>query len=135
MNDDELVARGKTLFERMANDDKRALKRFLTGQIQNILANEHGIGGSKGIREQVRARADERVNSLINDERFMEQLAERLAAKSRINFSKLITEAAHREAAAQIEKAVGRAASRVKVQVYIEPEQEQSAADDAFGKF
>ncbi len=42
----EDIDKGKAVFEKLSEEDRRALKRFLTGQIQNILANEHGIGGS-----------------------------------------------------------------------------------------
>ena len=135
MTEEELELRGKRVFDHFSHEDKTALKWFLTGQIQNILANEHGIGGSKGVRDQVRQRADERVTALLNDEAFLEKLAERLAAARKINFAKLITDAAQKAAEEAIQKAAGYAASRVKVHVYIEPEPETGGPADDYGKF
>ncbi|QNH71707.1 hypothetical protein V1VFAS_135 [Rhizobium phage V1VFA-S] len=136
MTEEELEKRGAAFFDKLHPDDKKALKWFLTGQIQNILANEHGIGGSKGVREAVREMANSRVNSLINDQAFQEKLAERLASKSRINFTKLIEKAAETEAQKAIEKAAGYAARRVKIKVFIEPDPEEAASQAPnFGTF
>ena len=137
MNDDELEARGKSLFERMAHDDKRALKRFLTGQIQNILANQHGIGGSKGVAQQVRSRADERINTLLNDEAFLERLAQKLADKhgSRTNYPKLVLDATEKGVRQALEKTIGQAASRVKIKVYVEPDPNEPEVTPGFAQF
>lgn len=136
MTEEDLEKRGAAFFDKLHPEDKMALKWFLTGQIQNILANEHGVGGSKGVRDAVQEKAHERISSLVNDQAFQEKLAERIASKSRINFTKLIEKAAEVETLKAIEKAVGYAASRVKVKVFIEPDPEDgpSQAPD-FGKF
>lgn len=135
MTPEELEKRGKQVFDRFTPEDKAALKWFLTGQIQNILANEHGIGGSKGIKEAVREKASERINQLIGDKEFQVRLAERLAAERRIDFAKLITDAARKETEKQIEQIAGYAARRVKVSVSIEPDPEEPVGAEGFGKF
>lgn len=135
MTEEGLEKRGAAFFDKLHPDDKAALKWFLTGQIQNILANEHGVGGSKGVRDAVQEKANERINTLLNDELFLEKLAERLAAARKINFAKVITETTQKVAEAEIEKVAGYAARRVKVQVYIEPEPEPGGPADGYGKF
>jgi hypothetical protein len=135
MTPDELEARGKRFFDKLHPEDKAALKWFLTGQIQNILANQHGIGGSKGIREAVQEKASQRINQLIGDKEFQIRLAERLAQERRIDFPKLIIAAAQKEAEKQIEQAAGYAARRVRVHVTIEPDPERPAGAEGFGQF
>ncbi len=137
MTDDELEKRGEKFFNKLHPEDKEALKWFLTGQIQNILANEHGIGGSKGIAQQVRTRADERIQQLITEDEFMERLAQRLADKhgSRVNYPKMINDAVERTVNAYCAKAAGDAAARVKVHVYIEPDPSEPEEATNYGKF
>lgn len=135
MSPDELEKRGAKFFDKLDPEDKQALKWFLTGQIQNILTNEHGIGGSKGIREAVQEKANQRINQLVGDKEFQNKLAERLAQERRIDFPKLILGAAQKEAEKQIEQAAGYAARRVKVSVSIEPDPERPVGTEGFGQF
>lgn len=138
MTPDELEKRGKAFFDKLHVDDKAALKWFLTGQIQNILANEHGIGGSKDVSYQVRARADERINQLLKDDQFLENLAQRLADKhgSRTNYPKMVLDATEKGVREALSKSIGHAAQRVKIKVFIEPDPlETSGEPENFAKF
>jgi hypothetical protein len=135
MTDEELERRGKQVFDKFSTADKDALKWFLTGQIQNILANEHGIGGKKDIASQVDRRVEARIASFASDDKLMQRLATLLAKDRRIDFAKLITDAARHEAQDAIKKAAGTAASRVKVHVFIEPDPNEPAETTAFGAF
>lgn len=129
------AAHDKGVFEKMDQDDKVALKRFLTGQIQNILANEHGIGGSKGVLNEARRRVDERVDAVVKDDEMLEKLASLLARKVNVNFAKLVTDAAQKVAEQAIKKAAGDAAARVKISVFIEPDPQEPEEAQGFGAF
>jgi histone H3/H4 len=68
--------------ERLHPDDKRDLKRFMTGQIQNVLANEYKIGGTKTLRGEIakaiESEVQRQLKSLTEGDRFVERVVDTL---------------------------------------------------------
>lgn len=130
-------------FVRLHPDDKLALKRFMTGQIQNVLANEYGIGGSKGLKGEITRTIREEVASQlrsINDvEHFAERVADALLRKYRGDrgLARKEVEKAIRDAAKEaIADVVGMASKQISVAFSIKEEREKvSDQNPNFGRF
>jgi uncharacterized protein YajQ (UPF0234 family) len=132
------------VFDRLHPDDKRALKRFMTGQIQNILANEYGIGGTKTLKGQVeQAIAEEvqrQINRLMDGDRLIETIADRLVAtyhRQRGKAQEELKNAIREETRKAIADIVGEAAGRVQINLSIAqaPTREPTDQNPNFGRF
>lgn len=64
------------------SEEWRAMKHFITGQIQNVLANEWGIGGSRNFKNQVESMIQKEISrqieNLTTNDRFYEVVADRI---------------------------------------------------------
>ncbi|SCW95902.1 hypothetical protein [Ancylobacter rudongensis] len=130
----------------MHPDDKRALKRFMTGQIQNILANEYGVGGSKRLKsiveDAVRAEVARRTK-FMEEPAFLERMAGALVTgyrtgKNREDAAKLMAQIAREEMKLAIKEVVGEAASRLHITLSIEappPAPDEPPKPDNFARF
>lgn len=133
--DEKLDQKGYRLFSAMSEDDKRALKRFLTGQIQNILANEHGIGGQRSSKNAAAEAAREAVNKVMIRDDFLDMVCNRIVAARRTNIDGLVKAAVEKSADQAVARVVGAAASRISVKVFVEPELPAEGMPDNFAKF
>lgn len=131
--------KGRAVFEKLSEEDKRALKHFLTGQIRNLLCNEFGLGGSRHakdimetkIRELGRKKFDEQLIKSMADAAIMGSVKQH-----RLDIRKLITEAAQKEAKRQIDKIIKDATQQITVSVNVRtPQPENEIKSDLMGRF
>jgi arginine decarboxylase-like protein len=122
MTPEELEKRGKQFFDKLNPDDKAALKWFLTGQIQNILTNEHGIGGTKDVSVQVGRRVEQRVQALTNDDDFLRKLAESIVSNRRLSVDTIMTKAIEAQCRKLVDEKIKAAVDPIRINVSIAKE-------------
>lgn len=117
-------------FEQLHPDDKRAIKRFLTGQIQNILANEHGIGGKKNIAIAL----NRQVKVAVNQDDYLQKMANAILRARRLDIDKMVTAAVTSAAQEMVADRLDAAGKAIKIHISIAPEVPEDSPEH-FGQF
>lgn len=104
--------------ELLNQDDKKALKHFMTGQIQNVLANEYGIGGKRRLQSVM----DSAIQKAVLSDPFVERFVAVILRKQKMDFNKIITAAIEKASREIVTEHFKAAADRVKININVEPE-------------
>lgn len=123
--------RGEVVFVKLSEGERNDLKKFMTGQIQNILANEYGIGGTKTLKSQL----DGAIAAQLNHDQFVDKIASRILHSHKINAAGVIKEALQAAAKKAVSDIVGEAASNIQVTFHIGEAKPAELNNDQFGKF
>ena len=122
---------GKAVFMKLSPGEQHDLKRFITGQIQNILANEYGVGGTKTLKSHL----DTSIAQQLNHEKFIESVAARILHSNRIDAKSVINKALETAAKKAIAEIVGEAASNIHVTFQIGAPAPAGLVNENYGQF
>ena len=131
--DEELKEKGEKVFLSLSGDDKRALKRFLTGQIQNILANEHGIGGRRDAVSEATTAVTAIVEKRFNDGDYLATIIERILQTRSHGLIGIVEKVAAKLAKEALLERFNDAASQITFNVSVE--EKAVALPENFGRF
>lgn len=131
--DEELKEKGEKMFLSLSGDDKQALKRFLAGQIQNILANEHGIGGRRDAVSEATTAVAAIVEKKFNDGDYLATIIERILQTRSHGLIGIVEKVAAKLAKEALLERFNDAASQITFNVSVE--EKAVALPENFGRF
>jgi hypothetical protein len=130
---DPEMEHGKRIFASMTAEDKQALKRFLTGQIQNILSNEHGIGGRADTVSTIQHNIERKIEKKLLDDEYLGQIIKKVLDGRAVSLMGIIDRAVAKEAQNALQDRFNEAARMITFNVSVE--EKEIKRPDNFGKF
>ena len=118
-------------------EDWKRLKRFMTGQIQNVLANEWGIGGQRKLKNQIesliRAEFEATHKRLNSENQLLDRIADRIAGgrfAKKAAAKEMLQEAIETAVEREIEELVRATVARITLNVNVSDNPDAPGPDD-----